>query len=400
MEKINYPKVARKNELYAHIFRGLDNISFSLPIWILFFNKDLGLSLSTAIILGSTRWIVSSICELPTGSWADRYGRLKLLRIGVLGAFITLVPFLFTSNLLILFASQILGGFFTAMSSGVLNPIVKDSFTKAKKSDQAYKRYLSTNNTILYSSRLVSGVLGALIYVKFPYGPYILDIFAGCLALFATIGLKEVWVKKSDAKSNYQQISEALKLTYKNAYLKSFFVIIILYTFVSESIWTALQPTFDFREINPAYFGIFFGIIAGASALGSYLYRHVPESYDGMKIRVYMTLGVVLGAILMQVDAVWAVVIFCVIMGLSFGWATVNASLTIQQHVAPHHQSTMLSFYSLLGTIFYSIGSLMVGVYVGLFDVQTLIYILLAQSVIAFVVVLSIARISIPNEKL
>lgn len=395
MNSNKYREIAKRNERYAHTFRFLNNVSFSLPIWILFFNRDLGFSLAVSIFLGSSRWIVSSLCELPTGSWADRFGRLKLLRIGMVGSVVTLIPFVLTKNLYILFLAQIVGGVFAAMTTGVLDPLVKDSFVRAKKLDKFYKKYLSTNNAFLYTSRLISGVIGAWVYVKFPFGPYILDIMAGVLAFLVTFGLTEVWVKRSEANSNYQQISEALKYSYKHKYLRNFLIIVIIYTFVSESIWTSLQPIFDFRSIQPEYFGVLFGLVAGASALGSYLYRLVPEKIDSMTIRLYMTLGILLGALFMQISAVWGVILFAIVIGLSFGWASVNAGLTIQKHVEPHHQSTMLSFYSFLGTIFYSLGSLMVGLYVGLFSVQTLIFILLGQTIVAVGLVSLIASFSV-----
>ena len=391
-------QTAQRNSRLAVAITGLGSASFILPIWVLFLNRQIGLSIGLAIFLGISRWASSAFFELPTGSWADRFGRVKIYRFGQFFFALTYLPFLLTKNFPILLATQILGGFFAAMTTGTLQPLVHDSYKKAKANTKYFKHYLSNNSVSIYLFRFIAGVAGAWIYSKHAYTPYALEVIVLLIAFIMSLRLKEVRIEKSTASNNMQHISEALNYVKKHTYLRNFFIVVIIFTFFSEAVWTSLQPLFDFRGIDPKYFGVLFGAVAIFSAMGSYLSRRIPDSFDGLKVRVIMSVTVIIAIIFMQFSFIWAIVLAVVIMGVSFGFSSPNSNSVIQKHVESKYQSTVLSLKSLLDMMFYSTTSFLVGFWADLYGVGTLVKILLVQAVVGTLFIIFVTKITLKEK--
>lgn len=386
--------IAVRNTRLVHLITGIENASFSLPIWILFFNRQLGLSVGIAIVLGMTRWASMALFELPTGSWADRFGRVRLYRFGQFFYALSFVPFLFTKNLFILFLAQIIGGLFGAMTSGALKPLVHDSHKLAKLPRNSYKRFVSTNAAIMYATRLCAGIAGAWLYTKYPYAPYALEAFVLFMAFVVSLGLVELRISKSTAKNNWQHIRQTLSFIADHRYLRNFFIIIIIYTLLSEAVWTLMQPFFEHRQVPEELFGVLFACIALFSILGSYVYRHLPDIFDGMTLRIWMTILTISGVLFFIVPGFWAIILGLCLVGLSFGFSSPNAHNVIQKNTNSSHQSTALSLYSLSGMIFYSIASVFVGFIADLYGIDVLLRVILVQAVIGLIIIFIISLLS------
>ncbi len=383
-----------RNTRLVHIITGIENASFSLPIWVLFFNRQLGLCICLAIILGMTRWVSMAIFELPTGSWADRFGRVRLYRYGQFFYALSFAPFLFTKNLFVLFVAQILGGLFGAMTSGVLKPLVHDGHKLAKLPNGTYKRFVSTNAGIMYATRLCAGVAGAWIYTKYPYAPYALEVFVLFTAFVVSLGLVELRISKSTAKNNWQHIRQTLGYVASHGYLRNFFIVVIVYTLLSEALWTSLQPFFEHRGIAEELFGVLFACIALFSILGAYLYRHIPFVLDGMVLRIWMSAVMAAGLLFFIIPKFWAIVIGLCLAGLSFGFSAPNAHNVIQKNTNSTHQSTALSLYSLSGMIFYGVASVFVGFVADLYGIDTLLRVVLIQAATGLAIIIGITVFS------
>ena len=89
------------------------HLGFSLGLYlavvaIFFIDKGVDLWL-LGVVLGAGN-VVTAVMELPLGSLADWYGRLRMFRIGLGLAIIALAPLAFSNSLLILILSAVLNG--------------------------------------------------------------------------------------------------------------------------------------------------------------------------------------------------------------------------------------------------------------------------------------------------
>jgi MFS family permease len=364
-----------------------ENASLYLPIWILFFTRELGLTVTAAITLGMTRWVVMALCEVPTGAWADRFGRVRIYRIGQFFYALSYLPFLLTHNFALLFVVQILGGFFGSMAEGAVHPVVKETYTLAKLSDKKYTHYLSNCTVVLYLSRLTAGILGAWLYSKHPYGPFGIQVFIVFGAFVSSLFMKEFRTEKTTSKTSRQHIREAVGYVWRHSYLRNYVFALVTVALLAESIWTSVQPSLDYHGIAPQYFGIMFGVIAVFSAAGAYISRHIAGKMNGIKIKFYMAITAFAAAVTMLSHNNVVLVLSLALLGLAFGFTQPIDMFNIQKYTAPHIQSTVLSLRSMLYTGSFSLSSVVVGRYVDLYGTSTMLIILAIQAAIGMVVV-------------
>jgi MFS family permease len=53
-----------------------------MPIWVVFLNTTRELSLGEVYLIAGVGWIVQAVSEVPTGAFADTYGRKVTLMVG------------------------------------------------------------------------------------------------------------------------------------------------------------------------------------------------------------------------------------------------------------------------------------------------------------------------------
>lgn len=387
-------KRAKRNALLTYGIYGFENASATLPIWLLFFTRQLGFSVTAAIVLAMTRWMVIAIFNIPTGAWADRFGRAKIYRIGQFFYALSMVPFLLTNNFAILFIVQIIGGFVGAMSIGALMPLVKDAYSFAEIPDQKYTNFLSNRSIVVFISRLSAGILGAWLYSKHPYAPYVMEVVVLSSAWFLSLFLQDKMLVKATAQSNREHIKEALGFVWKQRFLRDYFLAILLLALATESVWTGLQPYFLERDIDPKFFGLLFGSIALMSASGAYWSRRVASKLSGIKIKLYVAMVIVFGSWIMRIDAIWAVLLAILPMGFTFGLSDPIDNYTIQKHTSSKHQSTVLSLRDLFQTGIFSTASVLVGRYIDLYSTTTMIKILSFQTIVCTVLIFVIFKLN------
>ena len=380
-------QLAKRNQLVAYVITVCENASFSLPIWLLFFTRQIGLSVTAAIALSIVRWVAMSVSNIPTGALADRFGRVRLFRLGQPLYALTYLPFLFTKNLPVLVVAQLLGGLFGAMTIGTMQPLVQDGHILANLPKQMYKNYLSTDTALLYSSRLLAGIFGAWLYSRYSRGPYILEFIVLFTAFLTSLFLHEHRIEKPKVASNRKHMSEAIRYIWKYAYLRYFFAVVLLATLATESMWTALQPYFLHRGIAPQYFGVLFGIVALMSALGALLSRKMSDEINGIRIYACCIAATIVSVLLAIVHSKWLVPVALLPMGFSFGFMQPTRFATIQKHTSSKYQSTVLSASSLSTMLFYSIASILVGRYVDLFGTATMLKVILVQACVCMLLV-------------
>ena len=97
------------------------HLGFSLGLYlavvaIFFIDKGVDLWL-LGVVLGAGS-VVTAVMELPLGSLADQYGRLRIFRIGLGLVIIALAPLAFSNSLLIFILSAMLNGIARALHSG------------------------------------------------------------------------------------------------------------------------------------------------------------------------------------------------------------------------------------------------------------------------------------------
>lgn len=107
---------ANLRRFYAYRF--LANLLLWLPIWVLYLQRERGLSLAQITALDAPFWLISLLAQVPTGAFADRYGRRIALVVGGLILAVAYLVFGLASSFPILLASYALWGVGMAFTQG------------------------------------------------------------------------------------------------------------------------------------------------------------------------------------------------------------------------------------------------------------------------------------------
>ena len=91
-----------RNRAAYYLIQYFSGVAFILPIWVIFNREFLELSNTAAFILGTIQYWLIFLFEIPTGAWADKYGRLLVFRIGALLQLAGVASFVITKDFAIL----------------------------------------------------------------------------------------------------------------------------------------------------------------------------------------------------------------------------------------------------------------------------------------------------------
>ncbi len=325
------------------------NAAFILPIWVIFNTDVLGLNNTQAFLLGVLPYGLSAFFEVPTGSWADKYGRAMIFQIGTFFYILSVGAYLVVGNFYILLLLQILGAIGIAMQSGGLEALVHDSI-KAKDKDSIYENVYSGHITTVFISRIITVLLGGVLYSINPRGPFLFAVAFFTVALILSFSFKDVRVETPTELSSLEHIKETAKLMWNVKLIVSIMTLIILYRYTSEALFALFQPYFSSLEINVSKFGVFYALISAFSALGSIWIGRALQKINVFKILLGMIAAVTFTsvALLLRVPVLTYLVI--IPSSFAFGCALTIMNTTIQKAISSRHQATALSIASFINT--------------------------------------------------
>lgn len=367
---------------YATTF--LSSAAFTLPIWVIFNTEILGLSNTQAFILGVIPFGLSTIFEIPTGSWADRYGRVKIYTIGVFLYIISVASFLFFRDFWVLAILQIVGSLGLAMSSGSLQALVHDSI-KGKDKDEIYAKVHGNRVALLFISRVVTVLIGGVLFVIDPMLPIILTVIVYTIGLLVSLFFKEVRLETATEQTDIQHIIKTLKLILQRKSLTYFLVLIALLCFAAEVLFAIYQPYFKSINIELEQFGVFYAIISLSSAFGAVIVARILKRHNAFVIMPVLMLSIIftLGAMLLK--SPWIVYVAIIPSAIANGCITTMTNTAVQKHISSSHQASALSIASLVTMLPYLIATIMTGVMLDIISVNTLNKLILAFTVVALI---------------
>ncbi len=150
-----YNKEMQKSALSFIYFPYIRNRSIAVPyfayfatsawfissIWYSYFLRIA--SPEKIAIVQSLSFIVGIVMDIPTGYLADKFGRKKLLAIGLLLFGIALSLFAFVSNLWQLFAFEVLVQIGLACISGAQEAVLHNTLNAIKTADESINEFVS-----------------------------------------------------------------------------------------------------------------------------------------------------------------------------------------------------------------------------------------------------------------
>ena len=363
-------KLFQKNELklvggfYLEYF--LSCLFFFIPaFWVLQLQESL--TLTQIGILFTVISVSSFLFEIPTGAFADLYGRKASTIFGYVLQSLAFLLIFFFNDFYSLFLIFVLWGFAGTFISGAREAWIIDRL-KYHKQKKLIKDYYIKNQSITRFSLFLSGILGAIIVAKL--GLNIIWVFAAASYFISVIVLffipenKVSKPKRQSFKKIFSQAKKSIKFSLNHRVLflllLATFFIMLKVSFSEDLVW---QPFL--KELNFPIYALGF-LFSGVTLIGTFIPFLVKPILKKFKKEVnYLAflLGVstVLCFLVLFVNGfVFAIILFLLLMTVIDLSMPVNSDY-MQKHIPSKMRATVLSFMGMIVSFSIAIGSPIAG---------------------------------------
>jgi len=337
-----------------YLYMALYSLMFFTPIIVLFYQAN-GLSLTQIMIIQSIASILFVLLEVPSGYFADIFGRKKALMLTGIFAAIAMLIFALGANFYHFLFAAILWATAGIFISGADSAFIYDTLKDLKKENQ-YKKIWG-NVVFCYSigvslASIIGGLLGKL---NFRYPFYAMIPFM-LLLIPLSLSFKEPQRHKPIYTKNYifdllKIIKSSVLKNKKLRWLLAYSAIIVGFINVAYFLY---QPYFKLSGLNIVYFGIIFAgfnVVVAISAK----YSHLLEEKIGQKyslILLFILTGV--SFLLMSNFIYLFSFAFALLIQLVKGFSSVVVSDYVHQLTDSRIRATVLSVKSLIEKMFFA----------------------------------------------
>jgi MFS family permease len=354
-------KKLENNIWKIYLYMILYSLMFFTPIIVLFY-QDNGLSLIQIMILQSIASVLFVVLEVPSGYFADIFGRKKALMLTGVFASIAMFTFAIGTNFYHFIFAVILWATAGVFISGADTAFVYDTLKDLKR-EVEYKKIWG--NVVFYYAigvslaSIIGGLLGKL---DFRY-PFFAMIPFMLLLIPLALSFKEPQRHKAIFTKNYLfDLLGILKISIlknkKLRWLLAYSAIIVGFINIAYFLY---QPYFKLSGLNIIYFGIVFAgfnIVVAISAK----YAHLLEEKIGQKYSLFLLFFLTGTSFILMSNFIYLFSFaFALLIQFVKGFSSVVISDYVHQLTDSSIRATVLSVKSLVEKMFFAIITPFVG---------------------------------------
>jgi MFS family permease len=249
----------RRNVWLVRLYMSTMHFAPFLTIWVVYLTDYRDLTLTQVAIMEAFFWGVSMVAEIPTGAFADRYGRRLTFMVGSSVEAAGILAFGLASNYELLLFSYVLWATGIAFGSGNSEAFLYDTMAEAG-AEAGYAQEVGRLNALQIGPGLVGGFLGGLVAAVTTLQVPILgavSVYAIALVL-ATMMREPQRVAEADgaASTYFATLLNAGRLLHRDAAVRWIIVFIVMSGLAGMSEWILLQPFLSSHEVPLAWFGV------------------------------------------------------------------------------------------------------------------------------------------------
>ena len=341
-----------------------------MPIIVLFFEKH-GLSLTQIMILQATYSFTVALFEIPSGFFADIYGRRLSLFFGSILTFLGYLIFSFYSGFNEFFIAEIFLGIGGSLISGADSALIYDTLLELKK-DEDYTKIEGKNYGIGNVSEGLAGILGGFLAVSSLELPVYIQTFV----LFFSIPLSYSLIEPKSSYKLAKSFKSILLVVKETFFQKNKLKWYILYSSAmgigTLSIAWFVQPFLMEIDTPLIYYGIIWAslnIITGITSYYSYI-------FDKGNVLIYISLSMLISFILLGFNISIYGFIFIVLIYLMRGIITPNLRNLININSTSERRATVLSLRSFVIRISFALIAPILGFITDVYEISYVFYFL------------------------
>ena len=270
----------RDNIIKLYILRALLWFMISMPIIVVFFQLN-NLTLTEVFILQGIYSFTIAIIEIPSGYFADYFGRKKSLIFSTFCMFLGYLIFSNYSGFEIYIIAQVLIAIGGSLISGADSAIMYDTLIQIDKKGE-YTKVEGRTYAIGNFSESVAALITSIILIS---SPLLLPIQIQTFIIFLTIPLcmtlVEPKINKHDHNRGVNILTQSIKVALiKNSKLRWYILFSASMGIASLSAAWLAQPFFQVLNIPLVDFGLLWASLNLIAGLGSYKSHNIEKKFD------------------------------------------------------------------------------------------------------------------------
>ncbi len=357
---VNYYSNVWKIYLFE-LFKGL---SFFGAILVPFFTERGHLNYEQIFFLQAWFMFWIFVMEVPTGAFADRFGRKNSLVVGTFLNIVAALLYIYQPRFEIFLAAEFIWAISSAFISGADEAVLYDSL-KEMKTEHTSKKAFSNQESIGLLGIMISAPIGG--WAAYTFGitaPYFLAAAALSVAFLIALTIKEPPIHSPKQKPNYfRTIKEGIGYLRGHQTLKILAVDMVFLATISYFMIWLFQPLLTQNNIPILWFGfVQAGLVAAEIALLQ-LYPHIEKKLGSKKRLLFGTsLATGIMFILAGVSTFIPLMIFAIILGGAIGLTRKPLmSSYMQKYIPSEKRATIMSGINMLRTLSIVVANLIVG---------------------------------------
>ncbi len=178
----------KTNVKVAYILSFLSELYFPIVAWLFFYLKFL--DFRQIAIITAIHVITSNLFEIPTGAFADLFGRKTAIFLSFFICSFVMFAYPFNSVFWAFVILEIIGGITNALLSGSLEALVYDTLKEAGE-ESRYNKVVANMQSLSWIGLFISAIAGGYVYKLWFGTPWILQGIVFFIAAIFTLKLHE-----------------------------------------------------------------------------------------------------------------------------------------------------------------------------------------------------------------
>jgi MFS family permease len=340
--------------------------NFYLPILTLFYQQR-GLSIFQinslqAILIGTIFFT-----NIPTGIFADKYGRKLTMIIALSLQLLGEILFLFAYGYLAFVFICIIAGLGFSFMTGTVSALIYETLKREQKENEMQKA-VGTKVAFEKAAGIIAPLAASFYITSFAMSRFnflvIVTIIFVAISLIVAFFLEEtIHIQEIKKKtSSLTIIKEGLILLKENSNLKRIILLSILAYPLMAYLFILYQPYFVKSHVPSYLFGIFLAITSLVSLLSSKYTYKLEQRFGMEKTVLFVTLlpGIIYVIMAFIFHPLLSPLLFCLIY-FPIGMYEPLFSDYQNRHIESENRATVLSMISMFSNIYIVVIGLLIG---------------------------------------
>ena len=358
------------NILKMYLLKGVTWFMVAMPIIVIFFQEN-DLSTTEIMILQAVYSLTIAILEIPSGFFADSYGRKNSILISTFFSFIGYILLSTYSGFNEYLIAEILLGVGGSLISGADSAIIYDTLIELDDED-SYTKIEGKNYAIGNFSEAIAGILGGFLALSSIYLPIYIQTFVIMLSIpiaFSLVEPKRTFKIATSLKSILNIVEDTF---IHNKKLKWYIIYSSAMGMTTLSVAWFVQPFLSTIDMPLTYFGIIWAglnIMAGLTSYYSYI-------FNNSKLLIYISIYMSISLICLGFNISLFGIFFIALVYLLRGIITPHLRNLININTTSERRATVLSLRSFMIRLSFALTAPLLGYITDIYTINYVFFLL------------------------